>query len=269
VARYAFDNSLRDSLVGQNDLAGSATYLSDRNAVVSSSLNCTGNTQLTASFALPLARDFSTTCWIRPRMLPVGNQLHSICVIEAGASLYFSLGINGDSGIGFRFASGGSDQPFVSYRPSFAYLDTWVHLAVTRANSVLRLYVNGIVRDTAVVGSGFVDGLSNPILVGGSSLIRNFGLGGFYNGSLDEFRIYNRPLNQAEIDTLSETILVRLKDRPFRQKTVAVWDVEVFRVSHPDAQLITTSGKQLPAAQATRGLYVWYREGYVTRVMLL
>ena len=73
--------------------------------------------------------------------------------------------------------------------------NTWAHLAVTYDRVAIRLYVNGtqvssLARTTALATS------ANPLQIGGDSIY-----GQYFQGTIDEVRVYNRALSQAEIQT--------------------------------------------------------------------
>ena len=69
----------------------------------------------------------------------------------------------------------------------------WQHLALVKSNTSLDCYINGVLVNSTP-WSGTINYVS-PFL-----RISRFGGGGrFWNGSLDEVRIWNRPLTQAEI----------------------------------------------------------------------
>ena len=74
-------------------------------------------------------------------------------------------------------------------------LNTWTHLAATYDGATLRLYVNG-----AEVGNRVITGAlltsTGVLRIGGNSI-----WGEFFQGRIDEVRIYNRPLTHAEILT--------------------------------------------------------------------
>jgi glucose/arabinose dehydrogenase len=72
-------------------------------------------------------------------------------------------------------------------------LSTWTHLAATYDGATLRLYVNGVQVGTRV-GSGTMLTSTGALRIGGNSI-----WGEFFQGRLDEVRIYNRALTQVEI----------------------------------------------------------------------
>jgi PKD repeat protein len=78
-------------------------------------------------------------------------------------------------------------------------LNTWSHLAGTYDGTTLRLYVNGIeVRQQEVSGDIVTTG--RVVRLGGNSV-----WGEFFEGSIDEVRIYDRVLTAAEIQTDMQT----------------------------------------------------------------
>jgi PKD repeat protein len=74
-------------------------------------------------------------------------------------------------------------------------LNTWSHLAATYDRSVLRLYVNGVqVASRAVTAA--IEVSDGPMTIGG-----DLDYGQYWQGAIDNVRIYNRALTAAEIQT--------------------------------------------------------------------
>jgi hypothetical protein len=208
-------------------------------------------------------------CWLNPFVTPAVGKLASFVSVESIPNfLYFNLGLSGDSGLGFRFQANGADQPFVNYRPQNGYNDAWAHVTVTRVNTKLKFYLNGDVRDSATVVNNLVSGLSTPMLVGGSVLISNFGLGGYFSGLLDELRFYNRGLSQLEIDSLAEVTRVATRPNLTTYSPVQVFTLEQFMADHPDAELYSITGSRCTPRRASASLYLWVQGRTRRRVML-
>ena len=71
----------------------------------------------------------------------------------------------------------------------------WTHLAATYDGTIQRFYVNG----TQVAQrplSGPIQVSSSPLRMGGNSI-----WGEFFQGRIDEVRVYNRALNATDIQT--------------------------------------------------------------------
>jgi hypothetical protein len=78
-------------------------------------------------------------------------------------------------------------------------LNTWTHVAATFDNATLRLYVNGTQVGTRAVAGPLVTS-TGALRIGGNSL-----WGEFFQGRLDDVRIYNRALTAIEIQTDANT----------------------------------------------------------------
>lgn len=71
----------------------------------------------------------------------------------------------------------------------------WSHLAVTFDGTTLKLYVDGnLVKSTTA--SGTMSSSSGPLRIGGNSI-----RGEYFLGRIDDIRVYDRALSQAEIRT--------------------------------------------------------------------
>jgi glucose/arabinose dehydrogenase/PKD repeat protein len=78
---------------------------------------------------------------------------------------------------------------------------TWTHVALTFGAGTLRLYVNGVQVGTRAV-TGAIRTSADPLTLGG-----NAPWGEWFSGLLDEVRIYNRALTQAEIQAgMTQTV---------------------------------------------------------------
>ena len=72
-------------------------------------------------------------------------------------------------------------------------VNVWTHLAATYDAATLRLYVNGVqVSSRAQTGAIAVS--TNPLQIGGDTIY-----GQYFQGKIDEVRIYNRALTGTEI----------------------------------------------------------------------
>ena len=81
------------------------------------------------------------------------------------------------------------------YGPAALATNTWSHIAATYDGAALRLYLNGTLVSSQA-RTGAISTSTNPLQIGGDSIY-----GQFFQGAIDEVRIYNRALTQAEIQT--------------------------------------------------------------------
>ena len=71
----------------------------------------------------------------------------------------------------------------------------FTHLAATYHGTAIRLYVNGVQASTLAV-TGAIKSSTGVVRIGGNNI-----WGEWFNGLIDEVRIYNRALSAAEIQT--------------------------------------------------------------------
>ncbi len=86
-------------------------------------------------------------------------------------------------------------------------VNAWSHVAITRAGSTLTVYVNGVSVGTATEPTAF-SWSTCPFLIGVDADSGCTGLlNGHFGGQLDEFRLYNRALSQAEVQAAMNAAL--------------------------------------------------------------
>ena len=83
-------------------------------------------------------------------------------------------------------------------------LNTWTHLATTYDGANQRFYVNGVLVGTTPL-TGTIAETNGAIRIGGN----NSSLQEFFQGLIDELRVYNRALTAVEIQTDMVTPIVR------------------------------------------------------------
>ena len=74
-------------------------------------------------------------------------------------------------------------------------IDVWTHVAVTYDGTILRIFVNGAQVATRAQ-TGAITTSTGALRIGGNGI-----WGEFFQGRIDEVRIYNRALTLAEIQT--------------------------------------------------------------------
>ena len=78
----------------------------------------------------------------------------------------------------------------------------WYHLSFTFNNDVLKLYVDGELVNTSTVNGSLQDELNEKLVIG-SGYSSSTAID-FFNGVLDEVRIYNKTLSESEVRALTE-----------------------------------------------------------------
>ena len=130
--------------------------------------------------------------WVLPRAL--GSAWRTVVLKEQTGN--YAYGLYASTGTGRPSAnvvSGGADHDLRG--PAALPLDTWVHVAATYDAANLRLYVNGTLA-ASVAATGSISTSTGALRIGGNNLWPEF-----FQGRIDEVRIYNRALTQSQIQS--------------------------------------------------------------------
>lgn len=154
---------------------------------------------------LDLNGDFTLECWVKFESLPSsGSNMRFIDKDNFGSSraYYFQFENRSSAPTGYHLNllvyTGSSSFLRVAWTPSTG---VWYHLAVTRQSSsgYVKFYVNGVQQGTTQTGNtGAINNSNAPFGIGAA-----YGNGGgyisFFDGLIDDVRVWNDVRTQAEI----------------------------------------------------------------------
>jgi hypothetical protein len=160
----------------------------DGNAMVC----CGGNVKVPADIRLSPPDALSITCWIKSGKTGQGNTWFLNRIFAGGTSTGYRMGLLDDKAC---FAVPVTEWSHHLTAPDPVLIGEWIHLAGVFDGQIMRLYVNG--REAASMARpGPVHANDFPLCLG------NFETGhaAFFHGLLDEVKLYNRALPEAEIE---------------------------------------------------------------------
>jgi chitodextrinase len=198
VASYSFNEGVGTTVTdssgnGNNGTISGATWTTAGKYGSALSFNGTSSrVVINDSASLHLSSGMTLEAWVSPTTAPTTWQdviykQNDIYFLEAGSSIS-----KNPPAVGATFSSHG-DQ-FMAGLSSLP-AKTWTHLAATYDGATLLLYVNGV----QVASRSMSDTLTsstNALQIGGDAAF-----GQYFNGIIDEVRIYNRALAPAEIQS--------------------------------------------------------------------
>lgn len=219
---YTLRNNVGNVKVG-NTLAGTGSPLSFNtgNLSATQTFNVIGESNLFANSALDFdgvndyvqtnvklaaTNTFSIEAWVYPRA-SVYNRLITNFTNTAvsGEFLFDTYGGGTDNGRGLRFLIKGAGTLSTTVTaPSVLTTNSWNHVAVTFDNGEIKLYVDGIQVGTATAGFAGIAANNNAIRIGEDVTI---GTAEYFNGKMDEIRIWNTARSVAEIQANMNTCL--------------------------------------------------------------
>ena len=146
----------------------------------------TARVTINDSASLRLTTGMTLEAWVNPSTVSSAWR----DVIYKGNDNYYLEGTSESSG---RPGMGGTFSPTPLYGAAALAANTWSHLAATYDGATMRLYVNGVqVASRAQTGAILTS--ANPLQIGGDSIY-----GQYFSGMIDEVRVYNTALTQAQI----------------------------------------------------------------------
>ncbi|QNA45279.1 LamG domain-containing protein [Lacibacter sediminis] len=188
---FTFNGTLSDATnqLTATSTVGRVIYTADRKGVVNQAIKFNGNYGLDIP-NVPLATNMSISVWVKTDMytlenLPFVNSPQSFSLSQMGNKYQMGYwnGINGQYVVSGNVGS------------------KWHHIAATRSDKALSFYIDG-----KLIGSS-----PSPVGSGPYSLVSEYLVGYGYNngyqyweGSLDDLRIYNRVLSSTELLNLAK-----------------------------------------------------------------
>jgi len=160
--------------------------------------------QVEDSASLDMTTQISIEAWVYPRALvdSSGYDSHIIskCDLSDGTHRY-NIGTH-RSGKWFYNACTGVEGTGLRLSNAVASLNKWTYLAMTYDGSAISLYIDGLL-DSSYAQSGPILTTTAPLGIGSKQTGAYGGpvKAAFFNGIIDEVRIYNKALSQQEIQT--------------------------------------------------------------------
>lgn len=141
--------------------------------------------------ALHLSTGMTLEGWVNPTAGAAGGAWRALAVKETATGLAWALYPFGDGGFPSGHARTSSEQ--WARGTGALPLNTWSHVAVTYDGATIRTYVNGVQVGTKAQTGALVSS-TQPLRFGGDAVWPEW-----FQGTLDEIRVYDRALTAAEI----------------------------------------------------------------------
>ncbi len=194
VAAYSFDENTGTTVTdlsgnGNNGTISNATWTTGK---FGSALNFNGSSSrvtIPDSASLDLSTGMTLEAWVKPNAALSGWQ----DVVYKGDDRYYLMGSSNTNvpDVGATSTTAHTNL----YAKSALATGTWAHLAATFDGTTLNFYINGTLV-ASNTWSGTLSTSTNPLTIGSDSIY-----GQFFNGVIDEVRVYNRALSQTEVQT--------------------------------------------------------------------
>jgi Concanavalin A-like lectin/glucanases superfamily len=203
VSCFPFNNNSSDQIGsnngGINANGGNASFTTNRNATVTSAISISNGAYMQFPTTNLLNNTFTHSLWVSPSSVPTNGNFNYILSI-GGIGQSQELYLENEAGVVkwvFR-SSTTSGNIDVKY-PANITLGQWYHVAIVRTANALQMYVNGVLVQSSPA-SGLSSTYSSPSI--GRLGTQSSGLVNFFNGKIDDVRLFKGGLNGLEIASL-------------------------------------------------------------------
>lgn len=211
IAYYKFDGNLADSSGNNNHGTNfGSQFTTDKNGLGSKAVKFNGTNayiNVPASTSLnSVQNELSIAAWIN-----VTDWYHwaefsyaaLLCKSNTSSSTQYRFSLLNNA---FDVIS--NQKKFYKLIPSSFDTGTWYHVAIAKKGDSCILYVNGNVMQTAITDGTYPSDSTQPLEIG-----RDYaGSIEYYNGKMDELRIYNRALTSQEVTNIYNNVNTSIHD---------------------------------------------------------
>ncbi len=198
VAYYPFNGNANDaSGYRNNPITNTATLAPDRNGNPDSAYFFDGSqNMLFGSVPLTNVNNWTVAAWLNPSTLSQNGEAVVIGSDNGSTGNGYELGISGGSNtLGQKLSCVLNGTNWVDSGYSFPATNEWHHVVMVRVSGVIQFYVDGV-RTLNTTNRGPT--LPTAFSIGSVTGTR------FFQGAIDEVRLYNRVLTNSEIVLLAD-----------------------------------------------------------------
>jgi hypothetical protein len=213
LAYYPFDGNADDNSGNGNHgkVYGGVSLTVDRFGNPQNAWDFDGSTRCVEvnGESFNFARNMSVSLWMKPNSAATGflsvlNKAYRYLAVPGGGWAVFQNNVPDTYGF-FYIAPDLTSFGTLSLSLLFP-TSQWTHLAVTKSEKTLRMYVNGTFIRQFKYSDPVINTTTNlPLMIGCANTGYSApatSLGGFYKGRLDDIMIFNRPLSSEEVALL-------------------------------------------------------------------
>jgi hypothetical protein len=201
VAWYEFEGNADDSAGSNNgSLMGDAAFAPGL-APLGQALSLDGDgdyVSLPATFASVTASSTkSIMAWVKPDFTGDPGRVVTLYRKSDGSSGFSIKGTGDDPSEWRGLYMAGSDTYAGINSGVHLIADKWTHVALVQNNADIFIYVNGVLANSA--GDANVPSISSPLNAGIGAYNSGTYIDGFFDGLIDDVRIYDHALSEGDI----------------------------------------------------------------------
>jgi predicted outer membrane repeat protein len=196
VSWWRGDGNANDAVGGNNGtLVGGVTYAAGK-VGQAFSFNGTNQVQVPSAANLNLTSAVTVEAWIKPSTLAFNGGFGAVIAKSSGGARNYGLFVTSTGALHLSYFTTGGANVILQTAANLVPAGQFSHVAATidPSGGVMQIYVNGQLVASRATAGPFVANTA-PLTIG---LSDNFG----FQGLIDEPAVYNRALNQIEIQSI-------------------------------------------------------------------
>jgi len=192
-----------DDAVGSNaGTANSGVSFGEQYGVIGQGANFNGNDgyiDLSSSIQFD-SNDFSISLWLKTSSILGSGEYQEIFISGYnGTAETLDIAFNQNQELSFYIRTAGYVAYSVKTDPNFLNDGEWHNLTLIRDGATISMYIDGLSIRSGPGTTGDIDDPGTPSRIGnGTYAVSNR----FYDGSIDEFMIYNKALSIPEVEEI-------------------------------------------------------------------
>ncbi len=192
IAYYSFDGNADDQSSNDNNcIVAGATLTTDKFEKDNKAFYFNGkNNQILVGNKpiFDLTNTMTISVWILPNTL--SGDIKVLSKFQVGSNSYQLSLLNGAAS--FQIIRGGS-LSWDKCESDILQINQWQHIVCTYNNSEMKVYVNGVLKNKLAI-NGAINISTAPLIIGNYN-----GGNSWFNGKIDEVRLYNRAITEEEV----------------------------------------------------------------------
>jgi hypothetical protein len=203
VAYYSFSGNANDESGNGNDgVVHNAILTEDRFANPNSAYNFDGSSsyiEVVDGTAFDFTNNMSVSAWVKPEI----NQLRVFDILRKGVAGEGWVIQTDSYGASYNFIYKQEATDSFFYANNFHLVSNqWNHLVIKKINAEITGYLNSIILFSSVSSFSAIKSTGSTSLCLGAQKDVSSNIIRYFNGTLDDIRIYNRALSEEEVQQL-------------------------------------------------------------------
>ncbi|MHB1484855.1 MAG: LamG domain-containing protein [Saccharofermentanales bacterium] len=203
ISEWKFEDNIKDTTgINNGAINGGSDWTTGKSGDAIKLFGINGVVNIADSTTLDNMSEMTISTWVKVSALPTSGKLYTIIGKEDVNSGAYRIMVSPDGTGHVAIATANNGWYTTGTTASWTtrmQINTWYHIVATYDGTRVRIYINGDLEGTGVQAiSGNIVRYAQPLRIG----YPTYSNVDYFNGIVDEVRIYSKALDSTEVDTL-------------------------------------------------------------------